>query len=110
MEEILRAESEALMKDKICLEEVKKEIDGITPKTTISDNAAENEICMSYSSANTRGVQDSNRSTAKKCNNKDERLKKLKEERDALLKTGSYTINDTIIAKLNAEIRCLMLG
>lgn len=40
----------------------------------------------------------------------DERLQALIEERDSLLKTGSYTNDDTVIVKLNTEIRNLLMN
>lgn len=39
-----------------------------------------------------------------------ERLQALREERDSLLRTGSYTADDVVIKELNAEIQSLLVS
>lgn len=45
----------------------------------------------------------------KRSEEQNKKLQALVEERDSLLKTGSYTTDDTVIMKLNNEIRSLMM-
>ncbi|XP_076620129.1 rha isoform X1 [Colletes latitarsis] len=108
LEQILSADSTALTDDKILLNEIQKEIDVIKPKSSFIEK---DTYCQAFMPANIapKISQINDKNKFKKSEENDERLQVLLEERDSLLKTGSYTIDDTIIMKLNTEIRSLMI-
>ncbi|XP_017766393.1 PREDICTED: LOW QUALITY PROTEIN: centrosomal protein of 120 kDa [Eufriesea mexicana] len=112
LEEILCADSTALTNDKILLNEIQKEIDVIKPKAYFIEKDTYSQV-YTPSSMGSKISQNVNRGILKrrkkKSEEQDERLQALLEERDSLLKTGSYTIDDTVIMKLNNEIRSLMM-
>ncbi|CAK9825973.1 Centrosomal protein of 120 kDa [Anthophora retusa] len=108
LEEILCADSNALTNDQILLNEIQKEIDVIKPKAPFLD---QNAYCQAFtpSSIGPKISQHTNKGAFKRSEVHDERLQALLEERDSLLKTGSYTMDDMVIMKLNNEIRSLMM-
>lgn len=108
LEEILCTDSTALTKDQILLNEIQKEINVIKPKASFIEKDAYCSV-LTPSSMGSKLLQNTSKSTFKRSEVHDERLQALLEERDSLLKTGSYTIDDTIIIKLNNEIRSLMM-
>ena len=108
LEEILCADSTALTSDQILLNEIQKEIDVIKPKPSFIDTHAYSQV-FTPATIDPKILHSSNRSTMKKSEEYNERLQALLEERDSLLKTGSYTIDDPVIMKLNAELRSLMM-
>lgn len=101
-------DSNALTNDQILLSEIQKEIDVIKPKPSFTDSDVYCQV-FTPASVDSKILQNSNKSTFKKSEECDKRLQALLEERNSLLKTGSYTIDDTVIMKLNAEIRSLMM-
>lgn len=80
----------------------------IKPKPSFIDTHAYSQI-FTPAAIDPKILHSSNRSTLKKSEEYNERLQALLEERDSLLKTGSYTIDDPVIMKLNAELRSLMM-
>ncbi|XP_060817242.1 centrosomal protein of 120 kDa isoform X1 [Bombus pascuorum] len=108
LEEILSADSTALTNDQILLNEIQKEIDVIKPKAYLIEKDAYSQV-FTPSSVGSKISQNANKGILKRSDEQDERLQALVEERDSLLKTGSYTIDDTVIMKLNNEIRSLMM-
>ncbi|XP_076394230.1 rha isoform X2 [Megachile rotundata] len=108
LEEILSADSNALTNDQVLLSEIQKEIDVIKPKSSFTDKGVYCQV-FTPTSVDSKIMPNSNKSTLKKSEEYDKRLQALLEERNSLLKTGSYTIDDTVIMKLNAEIRSLMM-
>ncbi|XP_053999275.1 centrosomal protein of 120 kDa isoform X3 [Hylaeus anthracinus] len=108
LEEILCADSTALTDDKILLNQIQKEIDVIKPKPSFIEKDA---YCQVFTPTNIGPTisQSNSKNKLKISGENDERLQALLEERDSLLKTGSYTIDDTVIMKLNTEIRSLMM-
>lgn len=110
MERLLRVDSVALSNDKILLGQIQKEIDVIKPTPSFtSNNQQESVFTPSYNPVS-RSLGNYNKvENLSSANEHDERLRKLIEERDSLLKTGSYTTDDAIIAKLNSEIRTLLI-
>ncbi|XP_076236826.1 rha [Calliopsis andreniformis] len=103
LEEILCVDSTALTNDQILLNEIQKEIDVIKPESYFKYRDTYDQLLSSkFSQGNSKNM-------LKKSEEHDERLQALLEERDSLLKTGSYTIDDPIIMKLNMEIRSLMM-
>ncbi|XP_076760519.1 rha isoform X2 [Xylocopa sonorina] len=109
LEEILCADSTALTNDQILLNEIQKEIDVIKPqKACFTEKDTYSQVFTPTSIA-PRISQSADILNLKRSEGRDERLQALLEERDSLLKTGSYTIDDTVIMKLNNEIRSLMM-
>ncbi|KAK0095735.1 hypothetical protein PV326_007550 [Microctonus aethiopoides] len=110
LERLLRVDSVALSNDKILLGQIQKEIDVIKPTPSFtSSNKQESVFTPSYYSVS-RSLGNYNKvENLSSANEHEERLRKLIEERDSLLKTGSYTTDDAIIAKLNTEIRTLLI-
>lgn len=94
--------------DQILLNEIQKEIDVIKPKAYLVEKDAYSQV-FTPSSVGSKISKNANKGILKRSDEQDERLQALVEERDSLLKTGSYTIDDTVIMKLNNEIRSLMM-
>ncbi|KYQ57030.1 hypothetical protein ALC60_04018 [Trachymyrmex zeteki] len=105
--EILSADRKALNNDQLLLKELQKEIDVIKPKQSFTKEiynqilTPADDICYDIPCNGNKIVDD-------KSKEYNERLQALKEERDALLRTGNYTDDDVVIQKLNAEIRSLL--
>lgn len=94
--------------DQILLNEIQKEIDVIKPKAYLIEKDVYSQV-FTPNSVGSKISQNANKGILKRSDEQDERLQALVEERDSLLKTGSYTIDDTVIMKLNNEIRSLMM-
>ncbi|KAK9294090.1 hypothetical protein QLX08_011181 [Tetragonisca angustula] len=107
LEEILCADSTALTNDQILLNEIQKEIDIIKPKAYLVEKDSYSQV-FTPSSMNSKISQNAN-NILKRSEEQNKKLQALVEERDSLLKTGSYTTDDTVIMKLNNEIRSLMM-
>ncbi|KOX70862.1 hypothetical protein WN51_03289 [Melipona quadrifasciata] len=107
LEEILCADSTALTNDQILLNEIQKEIDIIKPKAFLVEKDGYSQV-FTPSSMNSKISQNTN-NILKRSEEQNKKLQALVEERDSLLKTGSYTTDDTVIMKLNNEIRSLMM-
>ncbi|XP_074095318.1 rha [Cotesia typhae] len=107
LEEILHADSAALNNDKILLEQIQKEIDVIRPKRSYTLLSPEKSFLPTFNSKLQTNLNKSHSALSTAHN---EQLRKLIDERDALLKTKSYTIDDDIIVKLNTEIRSLLVN
>ncbi|EZA50369.1 hypothetical protein X777_11180 [Ooceraea biroi] len=86
--EMLSMDTKALNNDQMLLHELQKEIDIIKPSAS---KETYNEIFMPSERYN-------------------ERLQTLKEERDSLLRTGSYAADDVVIKRLNTEIQSLLIS
>ncbi|XP_066597046.1 protein Daple-like isoform X2 [Prorops nasuta] len=107
LEEMLSTDTTALATDRILLDQIQKEVDIMKPSLNLQWKEDENifNIPDEYDSSVSRGKQQVESSTEH-----EKKLKKLMEERDTLLKTGSYNIDDSIIVNLNSEIRSLLLN
>ncbi|XP_067209516.1 centrosomal protein of 120 kDa isoform X2 [Linepithema humile] len=101
--EILSADTAALTEDQILLNELQKEIDVIKPRQFF----APKEIFIPVDNVCSKVSWNGNMSDKSEEN---ERLQALREERDSLLRTGSYATDDIIIKKLNTEIRSLLVS
>jgi len=111
--EILSADRKALNNDQILLNELQKEIDVMKPKQFFAPKetcknqifTTADDICYNvpYNNNNNKTVYDESEGY-------NERLQALREERDILLRTGSYTADDVIIKELNAEIQSLLVS
>lgn len=93
--------------DQILLNEIQKEIDIIKPKAYLVEKDSYSQV-FTPSSMNSKISQNAN-NILKRSEEQNKKLQALVEERDSLLKTGSYTTDDTVIMKLNNEIRSLMM-
>lgn len=114
MEEILHADSAALTYDQIALNQIQREIDILNPESTsqfFQTNTKEHLFapqCDLHLSLEQNFTKSESTSTSTSAS--DRRLNMLIEERDSLLKTKSYTSEDPIIIKLNAEIRSILMN
>ncbi|KAG7198473.1 hypothetical protein KM043_005854 [Ampulex compressa] len=108
LEEILCADSNALTNDKMLLNQIQREIDVIKPKPELIQTDNYCQVFAPTTGVSSRISHGSNK-VLSKSSEYDDRLQALIEERDSLLKTGSYTIDDTVILRLNTEIRSLMI-
>ncbi|XP_031839725.1 rha isoform X2 [Nomia melanderi] len=107
LEEVLCVDSTALTDDQTLLNKIQKEIDVIKQKPTFFEK---DPYCQVFTPTVSSKIQQNNsKHFFKKSEECDERLQALLEERESLLKTGSYSNEDTIIKKLNNEIRSLMM-
>ena len=79
----------------------------IKPRSYARPDSSSQQIFGPIESLYVQHGTKTNRDTAKS-DEQGERLRMLIEERDALLKTGSYTIDDVVMIKLNTEIRSLL--
>ncbi|XP_018047969.1 PREDICTED: centrosomal protein of 120 kDa-like [Atta colombica] len=105
--EILSVDRKALDNDQLLLKELQKEIDVIKPKQS-STKETYNQIFTTADDICYDIPCNSNKIVDDKSKEYNERLQMLKEERDALLRTGNYTDDDVVIKILNAEIRSLL--
>ncbi|XP_076281822.1 rha isoform X2 [Lasioglossum baleicum] len=108
LEDILQADTTALTDDRTILNEIQKEINVIKQKPSF---LVKDPYCQVFTPTTvaSKTVQNESKHTLKRSDENDERLQALIEERNSLLKTGSYTHEDTVIMKLNNEIRSLMM-
>lgn len=98
------------MNDQILLGEIQKEMNVIKPRPAFMQMEMDDQMYIrpsNYYSKSNHSIARSEMSA--KSEEVDERLKNLIEERDSLLKTGSYSIDDAVIMKLNNEIRSLLI-
>ncbi|XP_034948982.1 centrosomal protein of 120 kDa [Chelonus insularis] len=108
LEDILQAGSAALANDKISLGQIQKQIETLRPKSSVERKTRDSLVTPMYDSKSLMNLNKCH--CQSRVGELDERLKKLIAERDALLKTGSYTEDDGIIVKLNTEIRSLLIN
>ncbi|KAF7401559.1 hypothetical protein HZH68_007379 [Vespula germanica] len=108
LEEILCADSTALTNDQILLGQIQKEIDVFKPSSLMKEK--HQQILTPITEIFSKNSQTNIKTILHKPEEHDERLQALIEERDSLLKTGSYTNDDTVIVKLNTEIRNLLMN
>lgn len=108
--EILSADTRALTNDQILLNELQKEIDVIKPKQSFAPKGTYNQIFAPVNNIYSKDSCNSNKTVASKSEEYNERLQTLREERDSLLRTGSYTLDDVVIKKLDTEIRSLLVS
>ncbi|XP_063980873.1 centrosomal protein of 120 kDa isoform X2 [Diachasmimorpha longicaudata] len=107
LEQLLQADSAALSNDKILLDEIQREINVIRPKPSYVINAE--EFKNLYDSSSRSNVDYGRQQHTRESSEQEKRLRQLIEERDTLLKTGSYSTEDAIIIRLNSEIRSLLI-
>lgn len=110
LEEILCADSTALTNDQILLGQIQKEIDVFKPNSLMKEKRQHTQILAPITEIFPKNSQTNMKTILHKSEEYDERLQALIEERDSLLKTGSYTNDDTVIVKLNMEIRNLLIN
>ncbi|XP_015109870.1 centrosomal protein of 120 kDa isoform X1 [Diachasma alloeum] len=108
LEQLLQADSAALSNDKLLLDEIQREINVIKPKPSYTINPE--EFNSLYECSSRSNMDYGRRQHSKESSQQEERLRKLIEERDTLLKTGSYSTDDAIIIRLNSEIRSLLVS
>ncbi|XP_043465045.1 centrosomal protein of 120 kDa-like isoform X2 [Leptopilina heterotoma] len=109
MENILNKD-QGLPNDHVFLEHLQKEMNLIKSKSTSTENNTNDQIFAPIN--NTALKSNRNGLTSEWTTRSDEQEEKLRvliEERDSLLKTGSYSIDDAVIVKLNTEIRSLLI-
>ncbi|XP_012256855.2 centrosomal protein of 120 kDa-like [Athalia rosae] len=110
LEDVLCMDSKELMNDQILLGQIQKEINVIKPQSSFIQMEMEDQMYSRPTNLYTKSNHSMVRSEiSMKSEELDERLKNLIEERDSLLKTGSYSIDDAVIVKLNNEIRSLLI-
>lgn len=105
--EILSVDTRALNNDQILLKELQKEIDVIKPKQTFALKEDYNRVFTIADDVYSKTSYNGNKIGSEEYN---DRLQALKEERESLLKTGSYAADDIVIKKLNTEIRSLLVN
>ncbi|CAL1685521.1 unnamed protein product [Lasius platythorax] len=108
--EILSVDTRALNNDQILLKELQKEIDVIKPKQSFASKEDYNRIFTIADDVYSKISCNGNKIGSDKSEEYNDRLKTLREERDSLLKTGSYAADDIVIKKLNTEIRSLLVN
>ncbi|KMQ91887.1 centrosomal protein [Lasius niger] len=108
--EILSVDTRALNNDQILLKELQKEIDVIKPKQSFASKEDYNRIFTIADDVYSKISCNGNKIGSDKSEEYNDRLKALREERDSLLKTGSYAADDIVIKKLNTEIRSLLVN
>ncbi|XP_033215252.1 centrosomal protein of 120 kDa [Belonocnema kinseyi] len=111
LEDILNAETRGLSTNsQILLGQLQKNMNTMKSKSGFLECNSNDQIFAPVSNIGLK----SNRSAPKselttRSEEQEEKLRMLIEERDSLLKTGSYTIDDDVIVKLNTEIRSLLI-
>lgn len=109
LEDILKVDSAALSSDKILLDKIQREINVIKPKSSCRHDPPEDVYQMALETC-PRGIFDFPKAQwSVESNESDDRLEKLIEERDSLLKTGSYSSDDAIIIQLDKEIKSIFM-
>ncbi|XP_015518371.2 centrosomal protein of 120 kDa isoform X1 [Neodiprion lecontei] len=110
LEDVLCTDSKELLNDQILLGEIQQEINVIKPKPAFMQMNMDDQAFIRPSNLYSKSSHSMARSEmSARSEEIDEKLKNLIEERDSLLKTGSYSIDDTVIMKLNNEIRSLLI-
>lgn len=102
----MSVDTKALNNDQILLNELQREINTIKPRQYFPSTEIENQIYTPTD--NIFKTYNSNKILSHKSEEYNERLQALREERDSLLKTGSYAADDVVIKKLNTEIGALL--
>ncbi|XP_029674380.1 centrosomal protein of 120 kDa-like isoform X2 [Formica exsecta] len=102
-------DTRALNNDQILLKELQKEIDVIKPKKSFAPKEDYNQI-FRINDVYSKISCNNNKIRSDKSEEYNDRLQALREERDSLLKTGSYAADDIVIKKLNTEIRSLLVN
>ncbi|XP_043500526.1 centrosomal protein of 120 kDa-like isoform X2 [Polistes fuscatus] len=108
LEEILCTDSTALTNDQILLGQIQKEINVFKPNSLMKP--MHQQMLSPTSKIFSKNCLTNMKTVLHKSDEYDERLQALIEERDSLLKTGSYTNDDTVIVKLNMEIRNILMN
>ncbi|XP_015190742.1 PREDICTED: centrosomal protein of 120 kDa isoform X2 [Polistes dominula] len=108
LEEILYTDSTALTNDQILLGQIQKEINVFKPNSLMKP--MHQQILSPTSKIFSKNFLTNMKTVLHKSDEYDERLQALIEERNSLLKTGSYTNDDTVIVKLNMEIRNILMN
>lgn len=108
LEEILCTDSTALTNDQILLGQIQKEINVFKPNSLMKP--MHQQMLSPTSKIFPKNCLTNMKTVLHKSDEYDERLQALIEERDSLLKTGSYTNDDTVIVKLNMEIRNILMN
>ncbi|XP_012273788.1 centrosomal protein of 120 kDa [Orussus abietinus] len=111
VEDILCADSSALTNDQLLLDQIQKEIDVIKPKSiSPSKNLSEHLCALPNHTFDKSNHNFAKSEVSTNSEERDKRLQMLLEERDSLMRTGSYAIDDAVIVKLNGEIRSLLIS
>lgn len=103
----MSVDTKALNNDQILLNELQKEINIIKPRQYFASTESDNQIYTPTD--NIFKTCNNNKILSHKSEEYNERLQALREERDSLLKTGSYAADDVVIKKLNTEIGALLV-
>jgi hypothetical protein len=106
---MLSIDTKALNNDQVLLNELQKEIDIIKPKQSFASKENYNEIFTPTDNIYNTSYGD-NKNTFDISEEYNQRLQALKEERNSLLRTGSYAADDVVIRKLNTEIQSLLVS
>lgn len=107
---MLSIDTKALTNDQILLNELQKEIDVIKPKQFFAPKETYSEVLTFVDNMYPKPSCNINKTLSDKPEGYNERLQALREERDSLLRTGSYAVDDIVIKKLNTEIRSLLVS
>ncbi|XP_058799489.1 centrosomal protein of 120 kDa [Phymastichus coffea] len=113
LEEILDADTAALTCDQIALSQIQREIDIINPDSAMQYCSRKADRQLFVPQSDLFIPIDKNlvhSSTSATSSSSDRKLNMLIEERDSLLKTGNYSSNDSLIIKLNTEIRSILMN
>ncbi|EFN84539.1 Centrosomal protein of 120 kDa [Harpegnathos saltator] len=108
--EILSTDTRALTNDQILLNELQKEIDVMKPKQYFTPKETYSEVSASINKIYPKISYNDNKTISGKPDEYNERLQALREERESLLRTGSYSSDDVVIKKLDTEIRSLLVS
>lgn len=110
MENILSRDISGFPSDHVFSQQLQKEMNLIKPKITSLETNANDQIFAPINNlvlkSNCNGLTSD---WTTRSDEQEEKLRVLIEERDSLLKTGSYSIDDAVIVKLNTEIRSLLI-
>lgn len=104
--EILSFDTKALNNDQILLNELQREVNTIKPRQYFDSTEIDNHHIYTPTD---NIFKTCTKTLSKQSEEYNERLQALREERDSLLKTGSYAPDDVVIKKLNTEIGALLV-
>lgn len=107
LEEILQIDTAALTNDKSLLNQIQREIDSIKPKSSYRTDIPDESYYPTTFDSRLNIDTDISIGT-RKIDQQELKLQKLIDERDSLLKTGSYSSDEPIILKLDKEISSIM--